>query len=81
MTPIELKQLRDSKGLTQQAFADALDISIRTYKRWESNKGYKRKWDDEIQYGPSKDGLEAIRDWQSRNTPRHSVKKDANDAK
>ena len=35
MTPNEIKQARQSAGLTQQALADLLGVSIKTVQSWE----------------------------------------------
>lgn len=35
MTPANLKQARHSAGLTQQATADLLGVSIKTVQSWE----------------------------------------------
>ena len=35
MTPAEIKQARQAAGLTQQAAADLLGVSIKTVQSWE----------------------------------------------
>ena len=37
----EIKELRSKLGLTQEKFAQKLEISVQTIRRWESGKGKK----------------------------------------
>lgn len=36
-TPLNLKTLRNSKGLTQTQLANELDVSLSTIMKWEAN--------------------------------------------
>lgn len=36
MKPQQVQELRQREGLTQQALADRLGVSVRTVKHWES---------------------------------------------
>lgn len=36
MTPAELKQARQSLGLTQHQFSEWMGVSVRTVKHWEA---------------------------------------------
>ena len=38
MTPAQFKGARHALGLTQQSLADALGVSIRTIRHWESGE-------------------------------------------
>ena len=38
MTPTEIRETRNRKGWSQQALADALGVSVRTVKFWESGE-------------------------------------------
>jgi len=38
MTPIEIKQVRNDLGLSQEEFARALNVSYTTVNRWENGK-------------------------------------------
>ena len=35
----QIRQLRDSLGLTQEEFSHRLSVSVRTVARWEAGKG------------------------------------------
>lgn len=35
MTPEQIRQLRQKKGLTQAQMADELGVHLRTYQQWE----------------------------------------------
>lgn len=37
-SPIRLKEIRETTGLSQKAFAEYLHIPIRTYEQWEAGK-------------------------------------------
>ena len=39
---INLKRLRENAGLTQKELADELEVSINTYRNWESLKKGRR---------------------------------------
>ncbi|MES2662275.1 MAG: helix-turn-helix domain-containing protein [Pseudomonadota bacterium] len=48
-TPLQIKSLRESVGLTQKQAAELLDATERTWRRWESDSDSinipKSKWE------------------------------------
>ncbi|QKG29214.1 helix-turn-helix domain-containing protein [Campylobacter sp. RM16187] len=57
---INIREIREEKGLTQKELADKLGVSLRTYQRYETNNGrldYKKLLEISKQLGVSMDKL------------------------
>jgi len=48
LTPIEIKQVRERTGLSQEAMAQLLGVGEKTYTRWETGKSIQNKANDTL---------------------------------
>ena len=85
-----IRELRKKQGMNQFELADAIEVSVDTVRRWESNKQFPRTDElvrlatavkvsvDDILNGPSSDKVEIVLSWDWEDMKRGEINMEEN---